>query len=244
LFSISAISLSAMLVQREHFLFADAEQIVVVGRALDDGAGGAFHAGGVIHQHGRVARAGADGAFARLHGRLDHAGAAGDAQQPDVLIGAQRLERIQRRMLDDAAKVFDAGFARDGLIVGANGQRRATRGGRMRVENHGVAGRHHVDDVAAERGNGMGRGRDRADDAKRRVFLQRDAVIAAAAVGPEPFDAGNVLDDLQLFDFVIEPADFRFLQFNAAPFGGIGLGQCLDNVDDLLPRGHAALLAT
>jgi hypothetical protein len=41
---------------------------------------------------------------------------------------------------------------------------------------------------------------------------------------------------------MIEPADFGFLQFDAAPFGGIGLGQSLDNVDDLLPRGHAALL--
>jgi hypothetical protein len=89
---------------------------------------------------------------------------------------------------------------------------------------------------------GMGRGRDRADDAKRRVFFEHDAVIAATPVRPQPFDAGNVFDDLKLFDFMIEPTDFGFVQFNAAPLGGIGLGQRFDNVDGLAPCGHAALL--
>ncbi len=98
---------------------------------------------------------GANGAFARLHGGLDHARPARHAKQADLVAGAESLEGFKRRLLNDAAQIFDARFALDGLIVGANRNRRATRRGRMGVENNGVARRDHVDDVAAQGRDGM-----------------------------------------------------------------------------------------
>ena len=62
----------------------------------------------------------------------------------------------------------------------------------------------------------MRAGRHRADNAKGRVFFQRDAVIAAAAIRPEPVHAGNKLDDLEFRNLVVKPADFRFVQFELA----------------------------
>ncbi len=56
-----------------------------------------------------------------------------------------------------------------------------------------------------------------ADNAEGRVFFERDAVIAAVAVGVKPIDAGNEIDDLQFFDLMIEPADLRLIQFQFAP---------------------------
>ena len=53
--------------EREHFLLADAEQIVVESRAFNDGFGRTFHARGVVHEHRRVAGAGANRALAGLH---------------------------------------------------------------------------------------------------------------------------------------------------------------------------------
>ena len=144
-------------------------------------------------------------------------------QQADGLVAADGVEGLERRLLDDGDEVLDAGFARDGLVVGAHRHGGAFRGGRMRVEDHRVAGGDDVDDVAAQRRDGMRGRRDRADDAEGRVLLQRDAVVAAAAVGMQPLDAGHELDDLQLLDLVIEPADLRLLQLDAAPLGGVRL---------------------
>ena len=147
-----------------------------------------------------------------------------------------RVEGIQRRLLDDARDVFNAGLAVNGLVVGAHGHGGASRRAGMRVEHHGVAGGDDVDDVAAQRGNRMRAGRDRANDAERRVFLQRDAVIAAAPVRPQPVHAGNELDDLQLLDLVVEPADLGFVEFDPAPRLGVFLGQGLDDSSILRRR--------
>ena len=91
-------------------------------------------------------------------------------------------------------------------------------------------------------GIGMRAGRDRTDHAKRRVFLQRDAVIAAAGVGPEPVHPGNELDDFELLDFVIEPADFRLFKFKPAPSLGVFLGERLDDFLNLAAGGDAFFL--
>src|SRR5262249_16243136 len=80
------------------------------------------------------------------------------------------------------------------------------------------------------------------DDAERRVFLQRDAVIAAASVRIQPVHSGNKLDDLELFNFVIEPADLCFVQLLTSPRFGIFVRQRLDDLLDLPPRGHAFFL--
>ena len=68
----------------EDLLLPDAQQVVVERGAFDDRLGGVLQAGGLVDDDGRVAGAAADGALARAHGRLDHAGAAGD---DDVAVG-------------------------------------------------------------------------------------------------------------------------------------------------------------
>ena len=50
----------------EHFLLGDAEQIVVVGGALDDRTGGAVQVGRFVDDDGRIARPGDDCPLARL----------------------------------------------------------------------------------------------------------------------------------------------------------------------------------
>ena len=229
-------------IERENFLLADAEQVVVETRALDDGLGGPRHAGGVVHIHGRVAGAGADGALAGLHRGLHHAGTAGDEQEPHGLVFAHGGEAFHRRLGDDGGDVLDAGFAEDGLVVGAHGDGGAPGGARMRVEHYRVARSADVYDVAGQGGNGMRAGRDRANHAEGRVFLQCDAVIAAAGVGPEPFNAGDELDDLQLGDLVVQPANLCLVELQFAPSLRVGGGHRLDDVDDLHARGDARLL--
>jgi hypothetical protein len=91
----------------------------------------------------------------------------------------------------------------------------------VRVEDDGVAGGDDVDDVAAERGDGMRDRQNGADDAERRVLLQGDAVVAAHAVRLDPLDAGHELHDLQLLDLVLEAADLGLLELELAPLGGL-----------------------
>ncbi len=51
-----------------------------------------------------------------------------------------RVERIQRRLLDDARDVFNARLAVNRLVVSAHGHGRASRRARMRVEHDGISG--------------------------------------------------------------------------------------------------------
>ena len=57
----------------EHFLLGDAQQVVVVGGAEDDRAGGAVQVGRFIDDDGRVARPGHDRPLRLPHGRPGHA---------------------------------------------------------------------------------------------------------------------------------------------------------------------------
>ena len=223
--------------EREHFLFADAEQIIVESRALNDGLGRAFHARSVVHEHRRVAGAGANRTLAGLHRGLHHQGTTRDEQQPHRFVFANRGKTVQRRFLDDARDVFNAGLAVNRLVVGAHGNGGAFGRARMRIEHDRIPGGGNVHDVAAHRGNRMRAGRHRTDNAERRVFLQRDAVIAAAGIRPEPVHAGNELDDLEFRDFVVEPADFRLVEFELAPGLGVLFGERLDDFLNLAAGG-------
>ena len=73
-----------------------------------------------------------------------------------MLVAADGLERIQRGLFDDAGEVLDAQLAVDGLVEGAHRHGRAAVGRGMGVEHDRVARRHHADDVAGHRGDGMG----------------------------------------------------------------------------------------
>src|SRR5207253_5290057 len=62
------------------------------------------------------------------------------------------------------------------------------------------------------------------------------------AVGPKPIHAGNESNDLELLDLMVEPADSRFLEFEAAPRGRVLVGEGLDDFLNLPARGDAFLL--
>ena len=221
------------LVEDENLFLADAQKIVVKRRAGNNRLRRARQATGVVHQNRRIARPRAYGAFAGLHCRFHYHRPASDEQQAGVFVFAEVIERIQRRLLDDARDVLDTGLAINRLVVGADRNRRTFGCAGMRIEDNGISRRANVHDVAAQRGNGMGAGRDRANDAERRVFFERDAVVATARVRPQPVHAGHQLDDLQLRDLVIEPTNLGLIKFNLAPGFGIFLGERLDDLFNL-----------
>ncbi len=229
------------LFHHEHFFFADAQQIVVVRGTFDDAARGAIDLSRFIHYHGRVARPGAHGALAHLHGRFDHARAAGHAQHLHILALANRLERFQGGFLHDGYQVLDAQFAVNRFVKHLGRHGGALGGVRMRVEHHGIARRHHADNVAGQSGYRMRGRRDRANHPERRIFFQRDSVIAAHAARIEKLHAGQAAQARQLLDLVIEPANFRFFQFDAAPLGGVAVGERFDDVDDAFAARDAQL---
>src|ERR1041385_5599660 len=69
-------------------------------------------------------------------------------------------------------------------------------------------------------------------------------MIPAAAVRSDPFHTRHQLDDFQLFNFVIEPADLRFLEVDPAPLIRVGLGQSFDDLNDFGASRHALFLQT
>ncbi|OQB89538.1 MAG: hypothetical protein BWX84_02369 [Verrucomicrobia bacterium ADurb.Bin118] len=111
----------------------------------------------------------------------------------------------------------------------------------MRVEHDCVARRRHADDIARHRGDGMCAGRHRTDDAERREFLQRDAVVAAQAVRIQELDARNVALTFELINLVIQPANFRFLQLQPAPLLRFRPTSLFDQFDHLLAARHAGI---
>ena len=62
------------------------------------------------------------------------------------------------------------------------------------------------------------------------------------AVGTEPIDARDQLDNLELFDFMVEAPDSGLVEFKSAPLCGVSLGQGLDDGFDLSARGDTLLL--
>src|ERR1043166_849591 len=228
--------------KRENFLLTDTQQVVIVRATLNDQPRGAFHARGIVHKHWRVARAGANRALAELHGSLHHARTARYADQPDYFVKAHGLDRFEGRLLDNRDQILNAGLSFDGFVVFADGHRSAFRGGRMSVEDDAVASRDDVNYVTAQRRYGMSRGRDSRNDTKGSVFLERYAVVATASVRAQPFNAGHKLDDLQLLDLMIEPPNFRFFQFNAAPLDSVRISHRFYDLDDFLAGGDTLLL--
>ena len=88
----------------------------------------------------------------------------------------------------------------------------------------------------------MRAGCDATNDAKRRVFFERNAVIATARVRSQPIHARHKFDQSKFGDLVIQATDLRLFKFNPAPLFGVFLGKCLDDFFDLAAGGNAALL--
>ena len=156
----------------DHLFLAGAEDVVVDARAVDNGSSGPADVRGLVHEGRRIAGAGTDGFFARAKDDLDDRPAACRHQHVDLrvldeLSGGGRGRASKRRKSNRA----DLPLARwpvkdaDGLGTGF-----PCRG--VRVENDGVAGRHHADRVVDQRAGGVGDRSQRADDPARRVFTR------------------------------------------------------------------------
>ena len=63
----------------------------------------------------------------------------------------------------------------------------------------------------------------------------------ASRFGPESFDAEHPANDLQLLDFVIEPADGRFLVLHLGQLLGAVLADRADDLEDFVPLIEAQL---
>ena len=228
--------------EHEHLFLADTEEIVIKRSTRNNRFRRTRRTARVVDEHGRIARAGADGALAGLHRGFDDHRAARHEQQTHVLIFAERIEGIERRLLDDAGDVLDSRLAIDRFIVSAHRYRGTFGRAWMRVEHHGIACRDDVHDVAAQRGNRMRAGRDRADDTERRVFLERDAVIATASVRAQPIHPRHELDQTEFGYLVVEATNLRLFKFNSTPSFRVLFGHRLDDLLDLATGRHASAL--
>ncbi len=101
----------------EDLFFADAQEVVVIRRAFDDGSRGVLQAGGFIHDDRRIPRPRDDRALSRLHRRPRDGRAARDHQQRDAAMIEELLGGFQRRRHDAGDKPVDPVFRRDLFVV-------------------------------------------------------------------------------------------------------------------------------
>jgi hypothetical protein len=223
----------------EHLFFSNAEEIVIVSSAENDALGGLFEATGAVHKDGRIAGTCANRPFPTLHGCLDDAGSAGDAEEFDVFVLANGVEGFECWGCDKAGDILDAEFAMDRLIKDPQCGGGAACSTGMRVKDCSIAGSDHGDDVARHGRDGMGGRCDGADDAKRRKFLESNAVITAKAQRVEELDTRHDRQAPELFNLVIEPADLGLIKFKSPPLLRIGHGELLDDPNHLDAARHA-----
>src|SRR5690349_507766 len=88
----------------------------------------------------------------------------------------------------------------------------------------------------------MGAGGDRTNNTEGRVFLERDAMVAATRVRAEPLDAGHEFEDSQLLDLVVKAANFSFFKFDAPPSLGVGVSHRFDDFDNFHASSDTLLL--
>src|SRR5690606_23326799 len=95
-------------IDNEDFLFADAQQIVVVRTAANDRLSRSIEIGRFINDDRWIARAGDDRALAAVEGRSSDRGAAGDAYQVDQAVFENRVGRFERRFGNQTDQVVDS----------------------------------------------------------------------------------------------------------------------------------------
>ena len=137
--------------------------------------------GRLVHDHRRVARAGGDRALVGLEGFADHARAAGDQQDADVGVGHQPAGALDRGLGDGRDEPGWPPGAGDRAMDEPDGGVRHPACRRMRVEDHGVAGRDDRDRVVDDRRRRVGDRRDGANHAEGREL--RDGHAARARDG-------------------------------------------------------------
>jgi len=151
-------------------------------------------------EHRRIFRGGANGRVCRSASRLPTTspGPPVTSQQAGVFVFCTRRgTNPSVGFLMTPRDVFNAGpHERSLSFIGAHRRggatRRALRDARFvkaRQAAHFQAA-HILTMFAAQSGDRMGAGRDRADHAERRVLLQRNAVVTAKRIGAQPGHAG------------------------------------------------------
>ena len=129
------------LLDDEHFLLGDAQQVVVVGGALDDRRGRRGRGRPFRRPRRADCPARRRSPACLLHGRAGDGRPAGDADQLHVAVLEDRVGRLQRRLGDHADQVVDAQVAVDGLVEPADALGRHAPAAGMRIDHQRVAAR-------------------------------------------------------------------------------------------------------
>ncbi len=151
------------------------------------------------------------------------------------------LGAFQRRRQHAGDEIVDPVFRGDLLVIFRDRMSRAVGPAGMGVGDERISRGDHVDGVGRQRGNAVRHRRNHADDTEGGEFFQAQAVGSAGSVGLQIFDAGHEFEDLELFDLVIEPADFRLGQLHRAPLAGVLFGDRLDQLHDAVAIVHREL---
>ena len=231
------------LIHDENLFFGQAEQIIVVGRAVNDRFGGTIQIGRFVHDHRRVSRAGDDRAFLLAEGHTTHSRAARHVDQIHERMREEFLDVLDLRLGQDRHQIVDPDRLVDRLVEHLDAQRRDFLPARVGAEHDRVAGGDHVDRVARDRRQRVRDRGNRRNDAVRGVLNDRQTVIAAPALALEEFNpGGHAANARLLLDFVVEPADFRFLHFQRAQLDGVLVRDVPDGVDREAALGDGFLL--
>ena len=201
------------------FLFADAEQVVVVGGAEDDALGGLLDPGRLVDHHGRITRAGHDSLFVAGHGSLGHTRAARDAQHLDVRVREDLPSGVERGFLEHADQVIEPGLLanRAGPPLCGDDRRFHARG--VRVHHQRVTAGDHHDRIACQGRHRVRHRCNHAQHTKRSVFGYAQPMVAADGLRRDHLQAGDFFTHHdQLLDLVVQPADLGLLELDLAEF--------------------------
>ena len=80
-----------------------------------------------------------------------------------------------------------------------------------------------------------------ADHAEGSVFGDGQTVVAAHGVALEKLDPRHELNDLELFNLVIEAADLRLFKLHPPQFFGLLVAEPIDALDGFGPIGHGGV---
>ena len=135
--------------------------------------------------------------------------------------------------------MIDTDLAEDRFVVSANGHRRAACTTGMGIENDGISGGHHINDISCQGGDGVGDGENGSDHAEWGIYFEGNTAIATHGVGLQPLGARNVFGDEEFTDFMIQTTDFGLFHFELAPRFRVGDGESFDDCDDLITTGDS-----
>ncbi len=162
----------------QHF-FVGADDVVIKRCAFDDGLCGARQVGGLIHHHRGIAGTGGNQAFISMFARrVHHRFAASHHQQANTGIFEQPLGGFDIRVRHGDQQIFRATGGDHRLIEEGDCPLRDLFRRRMRGKHDAVACGNQADGVINHRRRRIGGRRDRGHHTPRRIFNQRQAVIA------------------------------------------------------------------